>query len=189
MTISEALAERFWAKVQRGEADACWLWRGSKVTKGYGRFGVGGRSVGAHRVAYELLVGPIPEGLTLDHLCRVRACVNPAHLEPVTNRENVLRGVGISAKHARKTHCNHGHELTPENTETNGNHRRCVTCRRKRDEKRRAATQPANPKLKSAQASLDALRSGTPCPRCGKPVRKCNLGRHLAGCNEVADVF
>jgi hypothetical protein len=67
-------------------------------------------------VAYELAIGPIPEGLTIDHLCRNRGCVNPAHLEAVTNRTNLLRGDGIAALNARKTHCKRGHEFTPENT-------------------------------------------------------------------------
>lgn len=126
---------RFWVKVQK--TPGCWLWTAAVSREGYGVFGaerVGGRNrfVHSHRYAYELLVGPIPDGLHLDHLCRVPRCVNPAHLEPVTPRENTLRGIGPSAKNAVKTHCKHGHPFTPENTRIDhrtGN-RSCWTCRR-----------------------------------------------------------
>jgi hypothetical protein len=97
--------------------DDCIIWEGKARVDGYGRKRVGGRKqVLAHRYVYEREVGPVPEGMTLDHLCRVRDCVNPAHLEPVPFRENVLRGVGPTARNAHKTHCEHGHEFTPENT-------------------------------------------------------------------------
>ncbi len=103
--------EHFWEKVDRsGGPDSCWPFLGYLNPKSYGRYReLGGRTTQAHRYAYEALVGPIPEGLTLDHLCRTRACVNPAHLDPVTNRENVLRGVGLSAQNARKDRCRNGH--------------------------------------------------------------------------------
>ncbi len=82
--------ERFWDKVERTET--CWFWRGACNEKGYGYFHWDGHWRKAHRFAYELLIGPIPEGLTIDHLCFVRHCVNPVHMEPVTLRENILRG-------------------------------------------------------------------------------------------------
>lgn len=103
---------RFEAKVERTES--CWLWLGCTNSRGYGCWGVQGVSHLVHRVAYEALVGPIPEGLTIDHLCRVKTCVNPDHLEPVTIRENVTRGAAAR----RPTHCPKGHEYTPENTYT-----------------------------------------------------------------------
>lgn len=128
--VAASVLERFWAKVERVESSECWLWLACQDGKGYGLFWVG-RYVRAHRFAYELLVGPIPEGLQLDHLCRVRHCVNPAHLEPVTNRENVLRGEGLPAQAARKTHCPHGHPYDEANTlgRSDGS-RVCRTCNR-----------------------------------------------------------
>ena len=113
-------------------ATGCWLWLGA-LQRGYGRCGYQGRLYPAHRLVFELLVAPIPAGAVLDHLCRVRHCVNPAHLEAVTIGENVLRGTGPTAVHARKTHCNRGHPLAGENllvwTATDGRvHRRCRIC-------------------------------------------------------------
>lgn len=122
----EPLEGRFWAKVDR--TSDCWLWTGS-LHLGYGVIAAEGRANMAHRVSYELIVGPIPDGLTLDHLCRNRACVNPAHLEPVTNVENVMRGLSVGALNARKTHCPKGHPYTAENTMLSRNRRCCRTCR------------------------------------------------------------
>ena len=111
----KALPDRLRSKIVE-QADGCWGWAASKTHQGYGRFRMGDRNALAHRVVYEHLVGPIATGMTLDHLCRNRACVNPAHLEPLPLRENILRGRGVGAVNADKTHCKHGHEFTPENT-------------------------------------------------------------------------
>ena len=123
--------ERFWAKVDRRDEDECWPWTGY-VTAGYGRFYPTRRKgVKAHRYAYELLIGPIPAGLHLDHLCRNKLCMNPQHLEPVTLVENVMRGEGVTVQNAQKTHCLRGHEFTPENTRiTPQGWRQCKVCRR-----------------------------------------------------------
>jgi hypothetical protein len=108
------LEVRFWSKVSKDD-DGCWRWTGHLGRLGYGRFRVGTRTRPPHQVAYEMGVGPIPPGLELDHLCRNRSCVNPAHLEPVTRQENILRGTSPAALHALKTHCPQGHEFTEDN--------------------------------------------------------------------------
>ncbi len=94
----------------------CWLWTGAKANTGYGQLRIDNKPLLSHRVVYEQIVGPIPEGLSLDHLCRVPACCNPAHLEPVTHLENCHRGL----QGALKTHCANGHPWTEENKMRNG---------------------------------------------------------------------
>lgn len=124
------MIDRFWAKVVKSDENSCWLWQGT-TSRGYGQMWDGHRLNQAHRFAYELLRGPIPAGLHIDHLCRVRACVNPAHLEVVTCRENILRGESLPARNAQKTTCVNGHALTPENVEAYGwkqRGRRCRMC-------------------------------------------------------------
>lgn len=128
--------ERFWGWVDYTES--CWLWTGAKTPDGYGVASWDGRSARAHRVAYELKVGPIPAGLTIDHLCRVRHCVNPAHLEVVTGRENILRGTGPAALAVRKTHCPQGHPYDAANTHVYKGTRRCRICMRENVRQRRA---------------------------------------------------
>lgn len=133
--------DRFWAKVDK--TDGCWLWKGQRfVSSGYGQFSVGGRARVAHKVAYQWLVGPVPDGLELDHLCRVRHCVNPSHLEAVTHQENTLRGVGPTAANALKTHCPAGHPYDEANTyvtPTRPTARYCRACTRLRNEARQAS--------------------------------------------------
>ena len=134
--MTKTPVERFWPKVAK--SDACWEWTAGLDSKGYGAFRLStNKRIVAHRFAYEILVGPIPEGLQLDHLCRNRRCVNPEHLEPVDNRTNTLRGEGPTAQHARKTHCCHGHELDAGNVRVSrAGARICLTCERVRSLRR-----------------------------------------------------
>lgn len=146
--MNERQLARFLPKIDfSGE---CWLWVAAKDVHGYGRFGIwaDGRTVPylAHRVCYEHYVGPIPEGLTLDHLCKNPPCVNPDHLEPVTQAENVRRGRGADLWR-NKTHCPSGHPYSPENTLVNARgSRECRACRNAADRARyhrKRATQNA----------------------------------------------
>jgi hypothetical protein len=156
-TLKPQTIERFWSKIDKHapvpdhapELGPCWLWTAYCDKYGYGRLGgsIDGKDwTGlAHVLAYELLVGPVPEGLELDHLCRVPPCCNPAHLEAVPHAVNLARGTvhGIfaEANAARRaaTHCKRDHEFTPENTRINGQgHRECRTCKRDRMRRVRA---------------------------------------------------
>src|SRR5258708_2446189 len=116
-TLPARFANRICREIRVPSLGECWTWTGWLSDKGYAIALFGKRKVKLHRFAYELLVGPIPDGLLPDHLCRNRACINPAHLECVTNRENILRGVGLAAVNAKKTHCVNGHAFTSENTQ------------------------------------------------------------------------
>lgn len=136
---------RFWSRVNKDGPNGCWEWTGPREPFGYGRVS----SLRAHRIAYELLVGPIPVGLTLDHLCRNPPCVNPAHLEPVTMGVNVLRGDTITGRAARQTTCKRGHPFTIV-----AGRRVCIECRRARD------------------------RVLVVCPRCGRRMSQSGLKHH-----------
>lgn len=128
------------------DGSGCWTWQ-KATSRGYGIINVYKRGARfAHRVSYETFVGPIPAGLQIDHKCHNqdkdcpggdncphRRCVNPAHLEPVTGRVNVLRGRTVVAVHASVTHCPEDHEYTPENTRTYRGMRYCKKCHRKRE--------------------------------------------------------
>lgn len=122
-------AERFWKKVRK--TDECWLWEGAINSKGYGSIhrALYGEAT-AHRYSYVTSVGPIPEGLDLDHLCRIRHCVRPTHLEPVARRINILRGNSLQALNARKTTCDNGHVFDEHNTYIFRGYRLCRSCNR-----------------------------------------------------------
>lgn len=119
--MTQTWAERFWAKVDRGPTtDQCWLWMGNPTRDGYGSFKLNGASVLAHRVSYSSVWGPIPSHLEVDHLCRTPLCVNPHHLECVTHRENIRRGL-LGRLNYDPTRCHRGHTLRGEG-------RRCREC-------------------------------------------------------------
>lgn len=158
--MTDSIKARFWAKVDK--TDTCWLWTGAKTPDGYGNFWDGTAQVRAHRFSF----GTVPPGLVLDHLCRTPACVNPSHLEAVTQRENTLRGVGPTSTNAAKTHCVKGHEFTPENTYivpgTPG-WRHCQTC------------------VKEKRDKSNAERAGATwiCTECGREGALAAKARHL----------
>jgi hypothetical protein len=136
------LPDRIERKIIPEPNSGCWLWIAATDRKGYGWVRYKTLGAGAHRHVYTILRGPIPEGLTLDHLCRLRCCVNPDHLEPVTGTENTSRG--LSGQYGKlKTHCPSGHLYSPENTSRsmNGKHwvRYCKMCKRVKRRQRRAA--------------------------------------------------
>jgi hypothetical protein len=119
------LIERIMERVNR--TDTCWLWTGALNKYGYGQISVKNHRERVHRAAYEAFVGRSPDGLVIDHLCRVRHCVNPAHMEPVTRAENTRRGV---PHNSLKSHCPQGHPYDTPNTYTGAGRRDCRTCRR-----------------------------------------------------------
>jgi hypothetical protein len=152
--MNETEERRFWSKVDA--SGDCWEWTATLYVNGYGMASAGGRSVRAHRLAWEHLVGPIADGLVIDHLCRNRRCVNPDHLEPVTHRENVLRGVGITAQAARKTNCPEGHPYEGENLGGKPRARRCKVCTRVAVNNRRQAL-----KMRLANGGPTTIQHGT----------------------------
>lgn len=129
----KSISERI-HRMTRVDGNGCWLWTGSiNRPTGYGVIGISGKTVFAHRASYMAFVGAIGEDREIDHLCRVRACVNPAHLEAVTHRENQRRGTSPPGVNSRKTHCLNGHEFSEENTYfTRVGSRGCKECRRQR---------------------------------------------------------
>lgn len=134
--------KRLWDKVAK--SDGCWHWTAAKDPYGYGRFQIGTnrstKTVLAHRLVYEVLVGPIPDGMTLDHLCRNTSCVRPDHLEPITSAENVRRA---AAARPRLTHCKRGHEYKEGSYVERGGSRHCKECGKIRQTAYRASRKEA----------------------------------------------
>jgi len=112
--MTTPVEKRFWSRVDT--SGPCWIWTGLKTDRGYGQIWINGKMIRVHRWIYEQVCGPIEPGMVIDHLCRIRPCVRPSHLEATTPRQNVLRGVSSAAERAKQTHCKNGHEFTPENT-------------------------------------------------------------------------
>jgi hypothetical protein len=135
-TVTKSVEERFWSMVWPEPNTGCWLWGGAITNRGYATLSIHKKTYSAHRFSYELLRSQIPNGLILDHLCRVRWCVNPDHLECVTYQINVLRGVGFAAFNRHKKCCPKGHEYSIGNTRLyvrNGRTaRHCLTCEQTR---------------------------------------------------------
>lgn len=143
--MKKSVSERFWAKVDVRGADECWPWLGAPNGSGYGWFNRDGRVLGAHRVSYELVIADIPAGMEIDHLCRNKACVNPAHLEPVTKLENMRRW-GAGKDNAAKTHCRLGHPYAGGNLFLSPDGRRqCRECARAANRRSYAKRREARP--------------------------------------------
>jgi hypothetical protein len=140
--------ERFWSRVER--TPTCWLWRGA-LRRGYGNFSAGGEVMAVHRYSWERANGPIPDGLQIDHICRVRNCVRPSHLRVVDQRTNVLAGIAPTAENARKTHCPKGHEYTRRWNGRMGWQRVCTTCRSENARRRYQAAKSCPPGVPSGQ--------------------------------------
>lgn len=131
-----SLLPRFWSKVEK--TPTCWLWTGAKTHNGYGSTTHEGKFWQSHRLSYTAHVGPIPDGMVIDHLCRVTNCVNPTHLQAVSQHVNILRGESLWAINARKTHCHRGHDLAADGYLNGRGKRICRPCRVIRNEQYRA---------------------------------------------------
>ena len=157
--LLERAEERFWRKVNKNgpiseyapHLGPCWIWTGAKQPRGYGNVRINNVTRGTHVVSHEFVNGPINPGQEIDHLCRVKSCVNPAHLEAVEPRVNTLRSTSPSAVNALKTHCNRGHVLSGSNVRlrarkgTMRTKRICRACARIYGERQRAAARKFNP--------------------------------------------
>lgn len=186
---------RFATRFVVDQASGCWLWTGRKMSEGYGMITVSGRSQLAHRISFELYRGPIAAGLVIDHLCSVRACVNPNHLDATTQRINNLRSFNVSGCNARKRRCDSGHVL-PQKYVAN-QRRRCAPCHNARNKEyrdrlkvtRSASGETARSVIQSNGPSRWAIRRRAvsaaltmPCSVCGVVSRVAAAGTQNEGC-------
>jgi hypothetical protein len=183
MTATLAAADaRFDAKHSTDE-NGCWLWTGGIAPHGYGIFWFEGKSVSAHRWSWERANGPVPDGLELDHLCRVRHCVNPEHLEPVTRAENHRRGLSDAAARARqqaKTHCPQGHPYSGDNLiKRPGDRRGCRTCQSGEGRRAIAAKRAAAEEAARRQAAIESAGEVYGAI-LANPERREQIRQHLA---------
>ncbi len=148
----------------------CWIWTAGKTVQGYGRLWVGGTYRPAHRLAFVALRGEIAGGLPLDHLCRCHPCVNPDHLEAVTHRVNILRGIGPTAINAQKTHCPAGHPFSGDNLSKYTGQRVCLACH---------AVQSKDFRRRHREAAGKAILVGN------TDKTHCNRGHELSGENLI----
>lgn len=177
MLFNDTTSKRFWSKVNYAGENGCWLWTGMPTTGGYGTFSFEGNQQYAHRVAYKALIGVIPEDLQIDHLCRVRLCVNPWHLDLVTSRENMRRGESPAALNSRLTSCpQKGHPFDATNTYINpSGKRQCRECMRIRGRARWTHCLNGHP-LDEANIYMTGVGTKRLTRRC----RQCSLMRRNA---------
>ena len=158
--------ERFWSKVDKtSDPDGCWLWTGGKMFQGYGNFGLNGKTKKAHRLAYMILKGPIPNHTELDHLCRHPSCVNPSHLEAVTHQVNIIRGHAARETINGKRTCKHGHPKEKTGP--------CKTCNRVAQARWKAK----NPEANAAMQYRYYLKTKRPNCIHGHPLTDDNIIR------------
>lgn len=149
----KGLIERLASRITVDGPDGCWWWQGSTTPAGYGALEFKGRREYVHRWVHEICIGPIPDGMVVDHLCDNPRCVRPDHLEAKTQRENVLRGRSLSALRARATHCPRGHKYDEANTYEHKGHRRCRACHRE-------TVRRSTARLRAPKVSDGAVESG-----------------------------
>ena len=193
------LPESVWSRLYLrdcGYETPCLVWSGTIGSHGYGVVTIGGRQHRVHRLIYEAARGPMPlrdtdgKRIVSDHLCRIRACANPEHVDPVTDAENVMRGISFAPANAAKTHCPEGHEYTPENTIIDSHGRSCRTCKRERERERdrskRAARPPRPPKAPKPQKPKAPPRELAPCGTLAARLRHIRHGEPIdEACREA----
>lgn len=176
--MTEDQLARFWTKVQRGPEADCWQWIGAKSSGGYGRFYYDGHLREAHRVSYEQSKGAIPDGLVIDHICRTRACVNPAHLRAVTRYQNVHENSeAVPHLYSLRATCNHGHPLSGDNLIFKGGIRACLECKRIQQAKHVAKKRAGRPLPRKRPSPVQAVLNSE--------KTECIRGHSLAGHNLV----